>query len=382
MRTLSLRNDRGSTFLTTMICVFLMTLVSGYSYQLSTYNSSFVNRMQRSIQAQQLAEAGLMRALSTLRTSWSSYSVSSNFPLTTLGAGNYDASVTTSGSRYLVTSVGTVGTVTRTVSAEVSAPATGALNYVFAGGGTGSHIVDVGTGGSAGTITGDIWGSGNFALDGPSSGGTLTVTGSVYASQNVTTGTNMTVSGSTNSNWTTSVTMPTVDFNYYKTIAQANSQYFNSKTYSSGQIPASPAGGVIFINGDVTIRGTQSTTAAIIATGNIIIEKSGSTYPRVTINQYNNFPALMTQNGSISFTSTGNGGAYLETTGLVYSGNNLTITSGNHDHFTFTGSVLSRGELQIDLQAQNALTATYVSQSPPGITTGASAGFSILSYNR
>ncbi len=374
-------NQRGTVFLTTMICVFLMTLTGGYLYKMSAYNSNFANRLQKSTQAQMLAEAGLSRALSTIRASWSAASNASNFPLTTLGPGTYDASVSTVSGRTLVSSVGTVQSVQRTVTAEIVQPSVDALNYAFAGGGTGSHILDVGTGGSAGTITGDIYGAGNFNLDGPSSGGTLAITGSVYASQTVDTGTNTTVSGTTNSNWTTTVNFPTVDFNYYKTIAQANGQYFDSKTYADGTLPANPPGGVIFINGDLSLVGTQTTTATLIATGNITMAKSGSTYPRITVNQYSNYPAMMTQNGEITFTSTGNGGAYWVTTGLVYAGTNIHITGGNHDTFTFTGSILSRGEIQIDLQAQNALTATYVAQNPPGITTSGSSSSLIRSYN-
>lgn len=378
-----LKNQKGSIFLSTMVCVFIMSLVGGYSYQMSASNSTFINRLQKSLQAQQLAEAGLVRALSTIRASWSSVNNTGSFPLTSLGTGTYDASVSSIGGRYLVSSVGTSQGVSRTVTAEVTAPSSGALQYALAGGGNGSHEIEIGGGQSSGTIVGDIYGAGNFELEGPSSGGTLAVSGSVYASEDIDTGSNTTISGSTNSDWTTTVAFPTVDFSYYQAIAQANGQYFSgNKTYNSGTLPGTPSGGVIFVNGNIDIRGTQSSTACIIATGNITMAKSGSTYPRITVNQYSNYPTLMTQNGEITFSSTGNGGAYLTTTGLIYAGNNLHITSGNHDTFNFTGSVVSRGEIQIDLQAQNSFTMTYSSQNPPGMTTSGSSSNSIRSYNR
>ncbi len=372
----------GSTFLITMVCVFVMSLVGGYSYQLSSYNSTYVNRLQKSLQAHQLAEAGLVRALSTIRSNWSQVNNAAAFPLTTFGTGTYDAGVTNISGRYLVSSVGTVSGVSRTVTAEVAAPAFNALNYIFAGGSNGSHEIEIGGSSSSGTITGDIYGAGNFELEGPSGGGQLTVTGNVYALSNITTNASVSVSGSQNPNYSNTVQFPVVDFSYYQNIATTNGQYYASNvTYNSGGIPASPAGGVIFVNGNIDIRGTQNTTACIIATGNITIAKSGNTYPRVTINQYSNYPALMTQNGEITFSSTGTGNASLVTTGLVYAGNNLRI-DGNHDTFSFTGSVISRGKIEIDSSSQSTMTATYVQQSPPGFTTSSSGTMAIRSYTR
>lgn len=373
-------NSHGSVFLTTMVCVFLMSLTGGYLYQVSAGNSHFMNRLQRSVQAQMLADAGLARALSTIRANWASISSSGNFPLTSLGPGTYDAGVTMVSGRYLVNSVGDVQGVQRTASAEVLPPSGSALNYVFAAGGNAQ--IDSGTGQSPGTIAGDIYAAGNIDLDGPSSGGQLVVTGNTYANGNMTSNSSVSVSGSQNADWPQTESFPTVDYNYYQSIATANGQYFSGNvTYNSGNIPSNPAGGVIYVNGNITIRGTQSTTAALIATGNIQIEKSGGTYPRVTINQYADYPAMLTQ-GNIQFSSNGNGGAYLNTTGLIYAEGNFQLSSGNNDTFTFTGSVLARGNIQTTgLTAQNLTTVTYVQQNPPGFSGTGSANMTIRSYN-
>ncbi len=376
-----LRNSKGSVFLTTMVCAFVMSLVAGFTYKTSTYNSSFVNRIQKSMQSQHLAEAGLVRALSTIRTSWSSTASSSNFPLTSLGNGTYDASVTSSGGRYLVSSVGTVSNITRTVTAEVQAPSGSALNYMFAAGG--NMDLDPGTGQAAGTVVGDLYAAGNMTLGGPSGGNVFTITGSAYANGNLPApGAAVSVSGGTTANWSQVETFPTIDYSYFQTIAQANGQYTNGNvTYASGGMPASPAGGVIYVNGNVTIRGTQSTTACIVATGNITIEKSGSTYPRVTVNQYSTFPAMLVQ-GNIQFSSNGNGGAYLTTNGLVYAAGNISVSSGNHDTMTFNGSVVARGNITTTgMTAWNTLNGTYAAQSYAGVTAGASSGNTVRSYN-
>jgi hypothetical protein len=380
-----LKRQKGSTFLVTMVSVFIMSLVGGYSYQLSAHNSAYVNRLQKSMQAHQLAEAGLVRALSTVRSDWTQVSNAGAFPLTTLGTGTYDASVSNIGGRYLVSSVGTVQGVQRTVTAEVVAPSVSALNYVIAGGGTGSHTIDSGTGQSSGTITGDIYMGGPLTIDGPSvgGGGVLAVVGDVYGQSTITDGSNVTVTGSENENWSTTVTFPTVDFSYYQSIATASGQYFDGdKTYASGTLPATPDGGVIFVNGDVTIQGTQATTACIVATGSITMSKTGSTYPRITVNQFSNYPALMTQNGNINFTSTGNGGAYLTVTGLIYSGNNFTVSTGNNDIVTITGSILAKGTYSTSgMTAWNVTGISYASQSPPGFTSSNSTA-TVRSYNR
>ncbi len=376
-----LSNHKGSVFLTTMVCAFVMSLVAGFTYKTSTYNSSFVNRIQKSMQAQQLAEAGLVRALSTIRTSWSSINTASNFPSTALGNGTYDASVTSSSGRYLVSSVGTVSGITRTVTAEVQAPSGSALDYMFAAGG--NLDLDPGSGQSVGTVTGDIYAAGNMTLNGPSGGTLLTVTGDAYANGNLTSGAAVTVTGSSTPNWSQTEAFPTIDYSFFQTIAQANSQYTNGNvTYASGGIPANPAGGVIYVNGNVTIRGTQSTTACIVATGNITIEKQGSTYPRVDINQYSTYPAMLVQ-GNIQFSSTGNGGAYWNADGLVYTGGNIQVSSGNHDAFTFNGSIVARGNIETTgMTAWNNLTATYVAQSYSGVTSGGTSGNTVRSYNR
>jgi hypothetical protein len=90
----------------------------------------------------------------------------------------------------------------------------------------------------------------------------------------------------------------------------------------------------------------------------------------------------MTQNGNIVFTSTGNGGAYLTVTGLIYSGNNFTIDAGNHDNFTVTGSILAKGVIDTDgTTAWNNMNVTYVSQNPPGFSNAGNANMTVRSYN-
>jgi hypothetical protein len=375
-------NVRGSAFLTTLVLMLLMVSTGGYMYKASAQSSHFTGELRQATQAQAIAEAGLAQALGRLRGNWSL--ISSSFPSGSLGGGSYSTTLVTSGGRYLVRTTGTYRGHSRIASAEVAGPTVSALDYVIAGGATSTHTIDVGTGQSSGTIVGDIYMAGPVTIDGPSGGGggTLAVTGDVLSQSTITSGSNVSVSGSQSQNWTTTVSFPTVDFSYYQAIAAANGRYYSSnQTFASGALPANPAGGVIFVNGDITIRGTQSTTACIIATGNITIQKSGSTYPRVTVNQFSNYPSLMTQTGNITFTSTGNGGAYLTVTGLIYSGNNFSVSTGNHDTLTVTGSILAKGTYSTSgMTAWNVTGVSYAEQTPPGFSSS-NASMSVVSYN-
>jgi hypothetical protein len=376
-------NQKGAVFVTTLICSGLMVMIGGYTYQATSSHFHYVTQMKRSAQAQELADAGLSKALSQLAGDFSLASSAASFPSTNLGSGSYDVTISNTGSRYLVSSAGTVPGATRTATAEVAAPSPTALDYMFAAGG--NATIDSGTGQSPGTIVGDIYGAGNVTLDGPSSGGVLAITGSVDAGGSITTAASATVSGSSTANYGTSIPFPTVSMAYYQAIANTNGTYINGDTtYNVGSpIPASVTGNVIYVNGNITIEATQSTTASIFATGNITIQKSGSTYPRVTVSPPTvggvKYPAIVSS-GNFTFTSNGNGGAYLTVNGLVYPQGNFTFSSGNHDTLTINGSVLARGNITVSPTAQNSVSASYVSQNPPGFTNGV-ASMTIKSYN-
>jgi Tfp pilus assembly protein PilX len=388
-RMIALKNQKGTIFVTTLVSLFMMTLVGGSIFTLTSQDMHFVRRLEKSTQAQSLAEAGLARAFAGLRQTWAT---SGTYGPTTLDNGSFTATVTTTGGRTLVTSVGTVQGVSRTAKAEVTAPGISALSYVFAGGG--DVEIDSGTSSSPGTITGDLYAGAELELDGPSTGGSLVVTGDIDSVGDIEVGSDATVSGTQTTPFTQSVTFPTVSFSYYQTIAQANDSGTNDTyidtdiTYTTAApIPAAPVGGVIYVNGDITIEGTQSTTACLVASGDILIHK-GSAYPYVTITaptQSGNvkYPALLA-GGNITYTTTGNASpnAYLTITGLVYAGGNFNVNTGNHASMTVTGQILARGEIDVSPTAFTLNNASYLANTaPPGMDLGTSA-MTIESYNQ
>ena len=250
--------------------------------------------------------------------------------------------------------------------------------------------IDSGTSSSPGTIVGDLYAGGDTELDGPSTGGDLVVTGDLDVVGNIDVDADdVIVSGTQTPTFSQTATFPTVDFAYYQAIAVANGQYDDDNvTYdSSNPIPAAPAGGVIFVDGNITINGSHSTTACIVATGNITIGKDGSTYPMITITAYSpsaevTYPAVLCQ-GNFVFSTTGNASpdSYLTITGLVYPQGNFTFSSGNHTSLTITGSVLARGNIDVTPTSFTLLGASYdAGATPPGFDLG-TAEMEVVSYN-
>lgn len=370
------RRDRGTIFLQTIVSMFIMTLMAGYIVNVSTQDSRMVRTLNRSAAAQNLAEAGLAQAFSALKADFNDWADASNYPLTNLGGGTYDASVTRIGTRYLVTSVGSVGSVTRTVSAEITAPTVSALDYILAGGSTLDLRL---TAKSTLEIIGKIYAASTIYMKAIANGAQINIhdPGDVYSGGTIDNGGGNIVTGTLTPNWSTQVGFPVFNYAGYQAIAQANGYYYNGdRTYNSTTtIPAAPAGGVIFVNGNVTISAAQSTTACFVATGTITI-----TQGTVTINQYQNYPAMMTQTGDIILRSVGNSAkGRLVATGLVYAGNNFSL-SGNHNSAAVTGSIIARGTLE-EIGTQCSLHMEYVQQNPPFMTSSGAAAFGVKSYN-
>jgi hypothetical protein len=364
--------QEGTIFLATMVSMLIMTMVGGYIFQGSSQDTHLIVEMKRSLQAQQLAEAGLARALSTLATSWSGGCTTSNIAL---GAGTYSTSRTLSGGRYLVSSTGTVAGISRTVTAEVTAPVTSAFNYALA---AGSELEFGLVGQSSLTTTGDIYAGEEVELNANAATSAITV-GAIDSVGSIEISGSGTITTGTQTTNASQVTFPTFDFSYYQTIAQSTGTYYSTnKTFNTVNSIPSPTGRVVFVNGNVTISASQSTTATIVATGSITI--SGGT---TTVSSPSTQPALLTRTGTITISGTGaSNPANLTTSGLVYSGNNFTIT-GNHHTVTINGLIVALGEIEGEFtgSAQNTITVNYANPGSLFGASGSSSSASIRSYN-
>ena len=372
---LFLKSQQGTVFLTTMIIMFLMVLVSASVFQLSTQHMHYISVLRKSSQAQYLAEAGLSAAVATLTANFSNKDNAGLFPATTLGVGSYDVTVVQTGGRVLLKSVGTVQSVQRLASLEVEDLTPTALNHGEAAGGD----IDLRTIiGSDSDITGTLFANQDVDLRAFFSS-SITINGDVYAGGTASKIGNVTwwsgTSGAGN------ITFPNYDFNFYKAIAQANppNYYLGNQTWTNQTFNLNATGGVLFVDGDVTLRGTTNITGTLISTGRIRIY--GTVNQAKAVN-FPSYPAMMTSTDdilllTIPFISTGK----LFANGLVYAGNDFKLL-GIFSEANVTGSVIAKGVLQQGQIVSN-LDIVYVQQSPPGLITGggATAPINVKSYN-
>lgn len=363
-----------------MLSMVLMTIIGGYAFDLTSQGMYFVNRLKKSAQTQFLAEAGLAAAFSVLNSDFSSVTDSTKFPLTTLSMGSYDATVTTTSGRTLVSCVGTVDGITRTVSAEVKGPAPSALDYAMAGNTVSFSLA----GQSSVTISGKVYSDTATVLDAASGSSSITIgsSGAVDSGGTITASGSGAVTTGTQTSGASLAGYPVFDFSYYQNIAQNQSGLYVSGdvTYNTTNAMPSPSGRVIFVNGNVTVSSAQSSSAALVATGSITIT-SGTT----TLSPPSNYPAMMTQSLPITISGTGDSSpSGLVANGVVYSGNNFTVT-GNHHTVTVNGAIVARGSLTGNSSgfSQNTITVNYVSANLAGLTsTGATSGLTVLSVNQ
>lgn len=367
-----MKNESGAIFLSTMVSLLVMVIVGGSIFNLTSQDLFFVNRLKKSTQARQLAEAGLAQACAALKVSWTSSTI---YPATSVGPGAYQATVTTVSGRTLVTSTGTVDNVSRIVSAEVTPTVSSAMDYALASGSELEYEFE--SSNSSGVVVGNMYSGEDMEFENNPGNPPTTVNGNATAAGNIED--NPVITGTQTENYAIQVPFPTIDLNYFQSIAQANGQYFaGSKVYNSGEIPAAPAGGVIYVGGSCSIYGTQSTNATLVVAGSLAIQKSGNTYPKITITKTDSMPALVVI-GNTTFQSSGNGGAYLTVRGCMYSGGNFTFKP-NYSALGLVGQIIARGEIEIDPQSNSSANVVYWAQNPLGFTSQ-STQFGVESYN-
>ncbi len=364
----------GSIFLSTMISVFIMVIAAGSIFSLTSQDMIFVNRLKKSTQARHLAEAGLAAAISSLKTSWSS---AKTFPAASLANGSYQAKIVTTQGRSLVTSTGTVDKVSRSVSAEVTEPVSSSMDYALASGSWLEYEFE--SSNSSGVLVGNMYSGAQMEFENNTGNPPTTINGDARATTYFEMGHNAVITGTKTANYKTHVPFPTIDLVYFQSIAQTNGQYFaGSKVYNSGEIPAAPAGGVIYVAGSCAIYGTQSTNATLIVGGSLAIQKTGNTYPKVTITKTDIMPALVVM-GDTTFQSTGTGGAYLTVRGFMYNGGSFTFKP-NHSDFKLVGQINARGHIEIDPESYSSANVVYWAQSPAGVSAPSSQ-FGVESFN-
>ena len=381
MRKYWVNNKKGFIFLSTLVALSTMVLIGTSLFSYTNNILYFFGKLKKSTQANYLAQAGMACAMANLA---SSYTSNATYAPVSLEPGAFQATVSTYNGRTLVSSTGTSQGISRTITAEVTGPTASALDYAMA---SGDELEFQLVGQSTLTVTGKIYAAEEVELTAQagSTAISLTATGNIYSAGSISvSGSGSITTGSRNSNGPV-VGFPTIDFGYYKNEAQTGGGTYvaGNVTYGTSNPIPSPAGRVIYVNGNLTISGgTQTTNSAIIVTGNVLISKG-----TLTINQPPNYIALATKTGDITISGTGaSNPSSLTANGLVYSGNEFEITGNHHTITINNGALLAKGEIESESpgNAQSTVTVMYQSGGFPllaGVIGSGTSLVGIKSYN-
>ena len=266
------KGEQGVVLVIVLSFVMLMVLSTVAFTAILKRDIDLIGRAKFSEQAKNVAEAGVNHAIAKLIAD--GFDSRTNFN-DSLDIGTYSVTYSSSGDRVLVTSVGTVLGVSRTVSAELENRFPTALLKMFAGG---NDVKARASSDSANvSITGDIHANNDVELRAVGDG-TVSITGSAAAVGIVQEGSqhnaddslddNVSINGSFNDTATVTegadrIKYPTFEYDQYKQEAIDGGDYYSGNTTFNNQT-LSPSSGVIYVDGNVTISGTCTLNGGLV----------------------------------------------------------------------------------------------------------------------
>ncbi|MDD4957587.1 MAG: hypothetical protein PHH49_08410 [Candidatus Omnitrophica bacterium] len=341
------------------------------------HDMRYVSTIKEIGQARYVAEAGIHHALAKLKTN--GFSSRTDFS-GTLSTGSYNVAYSTVGGRYMITSVGTAAGRTRTVKVEVRDKTPTALNY-FSGAGN-DITIKIHTWINVALITGDIHANHNVTLDSqPHS--EFVINGEVEACGTVTEGTRHDQSDNSDTNLYINslnndqatvyesanlITFPDLDFTKYKQAAidSDDGSYFDSSQSLSGSY--SPANGIVYVDGDVTLSDDTVINGGLIA--NTISIPGGTTLTQVKTGIRN---VVVAKSGNIQISGR------LEAEEAVILAYQDILT---HEHWgaevVVNGCMLAKRNIQM-WNTRTELDYTHIYIEPPDMTAE-SSGISVVSW--
>ncbi|UCD55106.1 MAG: pilus assembly PilX N-terminal domain-containing protein [Candidatus Omnitrophota bacterium] len=267
-------NKKGAVFITVMVISMLMIFIAVTASNMLLQDAHMIKHLKYSTQAQYLAESGISEALVTLADNGFA-NRGNDFPLTgSLGGGSFEVTVIESGERLLLSSVGTSGTVSRTVAMEVEDNTATSLYYMLsAGADTRARAFFLGLA----DFNGDVHANNNVRLRAQAlaaitvdpCGNDTYCDGDVSARNRVFLSTgffaNIRIAGSVLEGAAAPlVTFPQFDYAYYRAEATAGGDYYSGdKTWDSESI--SPSNGITYVEGTATINGTCNLYGGLVA---------------------------------------------------------------------------------------------------------------------
>jgi hypothetical protein len=320
-------------FMTLSGALSLLT-VSGYkSYHMSAART----------QAIYVAEAGLSAALREMKDNqdYDSNGTVGGLSTATLydGAGLRigDYTVTRSGGDpYTLTASGIRYQINKTITAAVSGIA------LFAGG-------DIYFKKKTININGHIYANNKIFYRNTS---LVSINGNANANNTIT-GTPSSITGYSNTGVADIAPLPVLDFDYWKSEAQASGTYYGGD-YAFGDESLS---GIVYVDGDATINKNSAlsiTNGCLVATNNIWGKDGGSIIVTHASSASAAYPGLASQNGKITL----DGGATI--TGLIYANGNIVLSPiKENSDITIGGALISTNDIEIDDKKNNIVSITH-----------------------
>ncbi|MBN1872498.1 MAG: hypothetical protein JW800_08000 [Candidatus Omnitrophica bacterium] len=299
-----LTDKRGMVLIYVFIAVILLAAITSSFLFMTVVKMRGSGYDSADAKALWIAEGGLERYIYLLSTD-SDYRDDYPDLEDDLGDGSYlvEATYDEPTSTYILTSTGTAGYLSRRItrSVVVTEGSLEAFNYAQHSGGN----IDFKD--SEGTVDGDISAAGNVNNEDD-----MAITGTITESS--------------------SVTMPTVNYDSYEAIADPGQIVTGNKTFAAGVTES----GIWYITGKATINDNVTINGTVVAEGNIVLDNSEN----VTITPTSNYPALIA-GGKIS-------GKKLEDStinGLIFAENSIELNENKN--VVLNGSMIAGGKIEM-----------------------------------
>ncbi|MFH1877368.1 MAG: hypothetical protein ABH883_00990 [Candidatus Omnitrophota bacterium] len=292
-RSIRKKNQKGMVLVLVLLFASLTTMLTLLMGNMVVQDMHLISRIKSTSQALYLAEAGINNAFARMKNE--NFGARSPFSVN-LDTGSYSVTFSKKGGRFLITSVGTSGGVSRTVSAEVKDNTPGAMRCVCAAG----NDIRINAFISGDRLNGDIHANHDIYLTAGPLFASLSITGKVSASGIVKEGSkyhqadglfggfldlNVYINGQGSDRadvyeYEPRKIFPTFNYEKYKQQAQASGDYYDTDQNFNG-VSLSPSNGIVFIDGNVTFSGNCTLNGGIVADsirvlGTLTQKKSGT----------------------------------------------------------------------------------------------------------
>ena len=336
---------KGTALLLTFIILTTLTAVVIAFLYLSSLRLKGSGYDMSDSQALWLAEAGLQKALYTLKND-ANYQTSPTTISGSLGNGVYSVSAVKSGSIYSFTSLGTVNAMSRQIGASAAFTSSVLVRSIHADGST------VDFNGSTGIINGNI-----------------------SCHVHITNYAGMTINGTLSESFP--MINPTLDFDYYKNLAIASGQFISGNhTFANGTYS-----GVWYVTSGVTIGDNAIINGSIFSDSSIQFADKANNV-QITPSPLTNYPALAAKN-NMSTSGTGAPGQRIglqnsTINGLILAQNNITFDDVKNS--TINGTILAGGNFSMG--GGSGITINYTDNifapMPPAFTYSSGADLVVV----